>query len=359
LIVKSGGKSITSGPGKTNPTNTLSTIPLKAGWNLIGNPFNYAIPQNKVSLANSTALDIHSYTGSWQSFTGDLQPFDGYALYTENATNLLINPALNPVPNAVSPQKPNENVKYELVIKGSCQSAKDEDNKIMLITDADDNWDKHDRPEPPIIGDYLSIYFPHPEWKKNTSVFCVDARPELMDGGVWDFEVKTNIKDNVRLEFCNLEKAPDNYEIWIVNRNKKSAEQIDKNNNIVLVKNIAADGEKLTVLIGNENFIRERINDYGLIPDQFTLRQNYPNPFNPTTTIEYAIPEHGIVTMKIYNSIGQEVATLINNEEKSPGYHSVIWDGRNSSGFKVSSGFYIYRMISGDFIETKKMILLK
>lgn len=96
-----------------------------------------------------------------------------------------------------------------------------------------------------------------------------------------------------------------------------------------------------------------------VIPAEYKLNQNYPNPFNPTTTIKFALPTNGLVTIKIYNALGQEVATLINNEERTAGYHTAIWNGRNSSGLSVSSGLYIYRMVSGDFVETRKMMLLK
>lgn len=95
-----------------------------------------------------------------------------------------------------------------------------------------------------------------------------------------------------------------------------------------------------------------------IIPLEYSLGQNYPNPFNPTTTLKYAISVTGLVTLKIYNSIGQEIRTLIDNYE-SAGYKEVVWDGKNSNGVQMPSGLYIYRIDAGDFVATKKMILLK
>lgn len=95
-----------------------------------------------------------------------------------------------------------------------------------------------------------------------------------------------------------------------------------------------------------------------VIPTKFTVEQNYPNPFNPTTIIRFALPEASFVTLKIYNMLGQEVKTLVNGQ-KDAGTFNVQWRGDNDFGRKVSSGTYIYRVIAGPHIVTKKMILLK
>ncbi len=88
-------------------------------------------------------------------------------------------------------------------------------------------------------------------------------------------------------------------------------------------------------------------------PDNFELSQNYPNPFNPSTTIQYSIPEGGNVSLKIFNTLGEEVANLV-NEYQQPGIYKVNFNGEN-----LSSGIYFYRLAAGNFIQTKKMILLR
>jgi hypothetical protein len=90
-----------------------------------------------------------------------------------------------------------------------------------------------------------------------------------------------------------------------------------------------------------------------LLPNEFSLDQNYPNPFNPTTTIKYSIPKEGLVTLKVYNVIGEEVAALV-NEIKQVGNYNLTFDAEN-----FSSGVYLYRLKAGSFVETKKMILMK
>jgi hypothetical protein len=88
-------------------------------------------------------------------------------------------------------------------------------------------------------------------------------------------------------------------------------------------------------------------------PAEYNLSQNYPNPFNPTTVINYSIPKAGHVTIKVYNVLGKEVATLV-NEEKPAGTYAV-----NFSAQHYSSGVYYYTISAGNFSATKKMILMK
>jgi hypothetical protein len=94
------------------------------------------------------------------------------------------------------------------------------------------------------------------------------------------------------------------------------------------------------------------------IPKVFALHQNYPNPFNPVTTIKYDLPKDTHVKIVIYNIIGREVRTLV-NEKQSAGYQQIQWNARDNYGKQVSSGYYIYMMQAGDFHKIHKMILIK
>jgi hypothetical protein len=98
--------------------------------------------------------------------------------------------------------------------------------------------------------------------------------------------------------------------------------------------------------------------DTKTIPGIFQLHQNYPNPFNPSTSIRYQLAANNKVELTIYNTLGQKVRTLVNNYQ-SAGKQTVIWDGRNEKGKAVSSGIYFYRLKAGDFICSKKMLLVR
>ena len=89
------------------------------------------------------------------------------------------------------------------------------------------------------------------------------------------------------------------------------------------------------------------------MPNIFSLEQNYPNPFNPTTEIKYSIKNAGMVSLKVYNILGQEVDTLV-NKAQTPGPYEVEFNAQN-----LTSGIYFYRLTFGSFSETKKLIMLK
>jgi hypothetical protein len=90
-----------------------------------------------------------------------------------------------------------------------------------------------------------------------------------------------------------------------------------------------------------------------MLPNQFTLEQNYPNPFNPTTTIRYSITEPGLVNLKIFNLLGEEVMVLVNEEQVS-GVYEATFDAS-----RLASGVYLYTLTNGINSATKKMLLLK
>jgi hypothetical protein len=94
------------------------------------------------------------------------------------------------------------------------------------------------------------------------------------------------------------------------------------------------------------------------IPKVFELSQNYPNPFNPSTKINFSIPKNDNVSIKIYNINGQEVMNLL-DAKLNAGKYSVTWNALNNAGRGVASGVYFYRIISGDYVDTKKMILVR
>jgi protein involved in polysaccharide export with SLBB domain len=107
----------------------------------------------------------------------------------------------------------------------------------------------------------------------------------------------------------------------------------------------------------------EKINDVTGVGDEFlptdyALYQNYPNPFNPSTIISYALPKQSNVTVKIYDMLGREVKTLV-DDFKNAGMHEITWNADNNYGSKVSSGTYIYVIKAGEFYQAKKMIMLK
>jgi len=100
------------------------------------------------------------------------------------------------------------------------------------------------------------------------------------------------------------------------------------------------------------------VNDAQSIPEGYLLHQNQPNPFNPVTTINYDLPVNGMVNITIYDLLGKKVTTLISKTQDA-GFKSVTWNATNDIGKPVSAGVYFYQIKAGDFVQTKKLVLLK
>ena len=122
------------------------------------------------------------------------------------------------------------------------------------------------------------------------------------------------------------------------------------------IDTVEADNAPFSITIDGANALRTYLE--GLLPDEFALHQNYPNPFNPVTTIRYDLAEDAMVNIIIHDMLGRQVKTLINRTQDA-GYKSVIWNATNDYGKPVSAGIYLYQIQAGEYIQTKKMVLLK
>ena len=96
-----------------------------------------------------------------------------------------------------------------------------------------------------------------------------------------------------------------------------------------------------------------------ITPEDFALKQNYPNPFNPETTIEFFLPINKKISLIVYNTLGQKIKTLIDNQTMKAGSHEMVWDGTNEAGHRVATGMYIYTLKFGNFSKNMKMMLVK
>jgi hypothetical protein len=172
-------------------------------------------------------------------------------------------------------------------------------------------------------------------------------------------EPKTHLKYDLEYsksaDFRNADKLSE------INEPFAKIEGLDQNSKYywrVVSKN--ADGEQSNYS-EVESFSTGKLTDIAseqqVIPLNFSLEQNYPNPFNPLTTISFSIPKDNFVTIKIYDMLGREVITLV-NDYRSAGTHTLSWYGEDSAGQKLASGTYIYRITTAGFVTAKKMVLL-
>jgi len=363
LIVREKDQDIDTGPGKSVPTNELFSNTLELEWNLIGSPFSFPIPLSNVFTQSGTRVDFRSYDGVWESLAASdsLKPFEGYAVFNAAGKEdiLFINPDLTTptLSAAKAAARGSEDLLWSIRILARSQQARDIDNVAGVSAKASDQWDGFDRPEPPGIGDYVSVYFPHPEWKNKASRYSTDVRSEPDDGLAWLFEVTTTVHDKVHLTFEGLAEVPPEFEVWLVDDLVQVSQNLRQTNTYVVAGSVAPRSLKLVV--GNRAFMENEPDASPELPMRFELFPNFPNPFNPSTTIRYGLPVAARVSLIIYNVLGEKVATLEANAEKQAGYHVVVWDGRSNAGILVASGVYFVRMRAGLFMQTQQMALVK
>jgi len=180
--------------------------------------------------------------------------------------------------------------------------------------------------------------------------YCASIK-EGAGGAAWDVVLSNDLQnDNIALSSLLKGSLPSGFNLVVYD--EVIGKIIEGNqSSITLVKDVKY---QLKIIVGTKNFISKILNEIkGLLPSEFSLDQNYPNPFNPTTIINYSLPKSAFVKLIVYDVLGRVIKTLV-DEEKSAGNYSVQFNGSN-----LSSGVYFYRLTAGNFISTKKLVLLK
>ncbi len=205
----------------------------------------------------------------------------------------------------------------------------------------------------------MSVYFPHPEWGRNTARYSTDTRPLPAEGVTWTFEVITHTPAPVTLHFEGLETVPPDLAIRLVDDALQTWQDLRQMNRYVVAGAGEGTPKRLKLVVGTPAFLDDALEAVHLAEVHYELFQNYPNPFNPVTTIRYSLPAPEKVSLVVYNVLGEQVATLIREAKQAAGYHVVVWDGRNDAGMEVASGVYFLRMRAGAFVATRTLALIK
>jgi hypothetical protein len=355
-----------NGDGITVNTVEPFLIILRPGWNMFASPFAFKVARENIDIGGiDSEIVTHNENGYVPVIEGQgrfLEPFEGYLIFNnfEQQDTLIIHPS--EVPLALPPLtlKPTVDADWFIDIKAQCEYARDNYNTVGIIADAEMEWDHYERYEPPPIGAYVSVNFPRNKWQTKPNIYRTDFRPQNSDGYVWGFEVETNFNgEAVTLDFGNLESLPSNFEIRL--EDVTLGQKVDLANNPQYIFSSSPSGkvQEFRIVAGISDFVEENAPIAAEIPETFELVQNFPNPFNPSTTIQFGLPQSRHVVLKIYNLLGQEVATLLDGVQKIAGNHIVVWDGRDQVGQAVSSGIYLYELRSDNVVLTRRMTLLK
>ena len=365
IIVAEANKVIRSGPGKTVATICPDTLTLEPGWNLIADPFNFPIAKDKLRLVNSSIpLSLRSYEGGW-NIVDTIEPWRGYAIYVqpqseENKIYLLVEPkAIVPRASkaASAARLPGQ---WTLQIIASSGAARDRINWAGTRPDASAQYDDNDLFEPPVIGNYVSVYFPHPEWPRHPENYTADYRPLSADGHVWDFKVAAGKTHSmVTLTFDGWQEVPDDLEVYLIDEALGTARNLRQNPTYTYRAGEAGSSKSLKLVVGSRQYVEANSGNVTLVPTNFELAQNFPNPFNPETVIRYALPQASTVTLEVYNLLGQKVRTLVDHAPQPADFYLVSWDGRDERGEAIATGVYLYRLVAGQFVSTRKMVFMK
>jgi hypothetical protein len=138
---------------------------------------------------------------------------------------------------------------------------------------------------------------------------------------------------------------------WELSHGLNPGDATDRN--IIGVNGYTMLEQYLNGLVGSDVFTTTEVSQNNSVPVQFTLEQNYPNPFNPTTAISYQLSTNSFVTLKVYDLLGREVATLVNGQREAGSYQTTF------DASHLSSGVYLYQLRAGDYVQTRKMALMK
>ena len=340
----------------TNPQE----VDIASGWNIVSNPLVVNVPKTNLNFNDGTETKTwaEAVTAGWiidqlygwdgTSYT-DETTFEYWKAYWIGATIDLTLYVEN-----LAPTDNTEDSREIFIVDLTAETPNGEIDRTIGLghyETATANYDIGlDIPKAPNSpNSTLSLAIPHPEWNHILGDdFAVDIRPEVTGNEINSWNLTGITSDDVTLSW-DFESLPDelNVDLYI-------GEQIIDMTSVFSILVSVDDFSSLEIRASFTNTETGEI----LPPISTKLYGNYPNPFNPTTNIKFDLNETAKVQIDIFNIKGQRVNTLINSELDS-GNHSVVWNGNDSSGKKVSSGIYFYKMKAGKYQETKKMILMK
>ncbi|MBI90065.1 MAG: hypothetical protein CMG60_08260 [Candidatus Marinimicrobia bacterium] len=198
--------------------------------------------------------------------------------------------------------------------------------------------------------DQVSLSISHSEWDLPLGDdFSIDIRSDIPVGSFKQWIINGESSSDEMTITWELISVPEEHEIGYSLNSGMYFADLREETSLTLL-----NGEQLIIRVGAQVLSLED----PTIPMEYVLEQNYPNPFNPTTQIDYGVPEASKVSVIIYDVMGREVNRLV-NASKEAGYHSIHWNATNALGDPVSAGMYFYSIQAGDFVQTRKMILLK
>jgi hypothetical protein len=347
-----------------NQTNTFSAtltnytasgacpVALQSGWNIISNPYARTVLWSDVQTFNQFDANavIYSWNNGVWSLAATLVPYSGYYFYNiGNVSSVSIPYDANGtlvkqnVQTVTVPSVSEQHLKISLSADGI------ESSSVYVAFDehACSDYDMKDYFAPPASFANANIQIENFDLSTEQKRLWIEHRLSVGEGQRFNLVVK-NISSVATLTVEGIENFPDD-QIFLLDNQRNELHDLKSNQHIDVP--VRSEEYRYSVLFGGKALFDSL--HAAMVPNDFILSQNYPNPFNPTTMITYRIPSSMFVSLKVFDIMGREIATLV-NETKSVGSYAVQFNAVNLSG-----GVYLYRLQSGSLTLTKKLILLK
>ncbi len=368
LITSLPNISLDTGPGVSVNSAEPFIVPLRRGWNDIGIPFNFDIEWQDILLASAAdtqkIIGPYTYVGRWllPPEVTILKPWEGYSFYTEFDDISLAIPALEARKGLRKPDlMPSyEHADWVATLEARQDNSADLANFIGSIEGATPFWDYGlDFVEPPVVGTYISLYFPHENWQMKAKEFSSDFRPSGA-GDHWEFTVRSNNPDDkeATILFRRIVKPAAEMQFTLVDMDAKISVDLQLDSTYSFWFSRSGLARHFKLYAGSQEYMEQHKNDLPGRASEFMLVQNYPNPFNSATIISYELKQDTEVHLAIYNLLAQRVKLLYAGRQQQ-GFHQFRWDAHEENGQELGTGIYILRLETPEYTSTRKMVFMR
>ncbi|MCA9732597.1 DUF4397 domain-containing protein [candidate division KSB1 bacterium] len=332
-------------------TNGFVHIPLHPGWNLITNPFMQSVSWQLIVDYNAVTQPIWCYDGSFL-LADSLNPFEGYYFFNINSLSEIRIP-YDALFEEESVGQDTFNTGKVLLTFVSAEGNNVDDVFISIDDRASSGYDKFDAVKPRSLSKTPILSIDNSNWSYLPQKYAIDVRPENQGVQKWEIELLRPLAAGgvLKVETNHLMKER---QFFLKDNHSGNVVPIDKKRQIPVRK--SSQTQKWTLLYATENEVQEYLIDS--LEDNLQVEALFPNPFMYSTKLRLLSKTTQNINVKIYNILGNRIATLFKGPIKS-GNCEIIWDGRNEVGQYVSTGLYFVMIDSNEKRYVRKVIFLK
>ena len=342
-------------------------ISLDPGWNQIGDPFAFKVDLSEClvrkggltrSIGDTNWVEnrLVDY-GTGYVDVSEFEPWKGY--WVRNTTSEIV--------DLLVPQKASgtllsgkgeklEKDEWRLRISAASEEIKDQDNFIGVLTDAQDGWDRFDFSEPPVIGDYLSLYFPHEDWEEHRGRYARDFKAWIRDQGsgksqdikkMWNFSIETNLNQKPVEVNWEFENFPKDLEIVLIDQSGDVMVDLKEQTTYKYYSTNTGGKRNFEIKVGKD-LIRQNLSGRLVISQM----KGYPNPSQGSAVIRMEVETEAVIKARILNLLGQTVRWIHPDEVEWKGLnptgtayvYEFRWNGRDVGERRVGTGIFFYEV---------------